>query len=63
MKVTGLPVVKLLAAYLQTNPGPTARSETHKVLGLIARTSEDEAVREKTRGLSTHASIIINGNK
>jgi len=38
-------VVKLLAAYLATNPGRTARAEAVKVLGLIADTAEDKAVQ------------------
>jgi hypothetical protein len=48
-RLGGLPVVNMLAAYLQTDPGPTARSEAHKVLGLIADTSEDTAVRAAAR--------------
>ena len=54
-KIGGLAAVNLLAAYLQTNPGETARQESLKVLGLIADTSEDEVVKNKvTLLLSSH---------
>jgi HEAT repeat protein len=46
VRLGGLPVVKLLAAFLQSDPGETARQEALKVLGLIGDTSEDTAVRE-----------------
>lgn len=48
-RVGGLAVVRLLAAYWQTNPGAVARAEAEKVFGLIAETDEDEAVRRAAR--------------
>ncbi|MCP4421811.1 MAG: HEAT repeat domain-containing protein [Chloroflexi bacterium] len=48
-RLGGLAVVNLLAAYLQTNPGDVARAEVVRVLGLIAETDEDEAVKAAAR--------------
>lgn len=41
----GLAVVKMLAAYLQTDPSLPARQEVRRIAGLLAETSEDEAVK------------------
>jgi HEAT repeat protein len=45
----GLAVVKMLAAYLQTNPSPAARQEAQRIAGLLGETSEDEAVRQEVQ--------------
>jgi hypothetical protein len=44
-KLLGLAVVNMLAAFLQSDLGETARQEALKVLGLIGDTSEDETVQ------------------
>jgi hypothetical protein len=45
VRVGGLVVVRLLAAYLQTEPGAVGREEALKALALIGETSDDEAVK------------------
>jgi HEAT repeat protein len=50
-QIGGTAVVNMLAAFLQTNPGETARQEAVKVLGLIGDMSEDEGVRAAVRAL------------
>lgn len=44
-KLGGLPVIRLLAAYLQTNPGAMAPAEVLRVLKLIGEMSEDDEVK------------------
>lgn len=48
-RLGGLAVVNMLAAFLQSRPGETARQEALKVLELIADTDEDEGVQESAR--------------
>jgi hypothetical protein len=48
-RLGGLAVVNMLAAFLQSDPGATARQEALKVLGLIGDMSEDEGVRAMAR--------------
>jgi hypothetical protein len=49
VRIRGLAVVNMLAAFLQSDPGDTACREAVKVLGLIADTDEDEGVRTAAR--------------
>ncbi|GAB4273669.1 MAG: N-6 DNA methylase [Candidatus Promineifilaceae bacterium] len=44
-RLGSMAAVRLLAAYLQTNPGELGRAAALKALALIAETTEDEAVR------------------
>lgn len=44
-RLGSMAVVRLLAAYLQTNPGEPGRAAALKALSLIAETTEDTAVR------------------
>lgn len=48
-RLGGLAVVNMLAAFLQSRPGETARQEALKVLELIADTDVDERVQESAR--------------
>ncbi len=48
-RLGGLAVVNMLAAFLQSRPGETARQEALKVLELIADTDGDERVQERAR--------------
>lgn len=50
-RLGGLPVVRLLVVYLNTNPGQTASEEAVKVLKMIAETDEDEGVRTAAQQL------------
>ncbi|MCL4264727.1 MAG: hypothetical protein KJ069_16005 [Anaerolineae bacterium] len=52
MRIGGLAVVKMLAAFLATEPGAAARQEAVKVLGLIADTDKDEAARQAAQALT-----------
>ncbi|MBE2202521.1 MAG: N-6 DNA methylase [Anaerolinea sp.] len=49
VKMGGTAVVKLLAAYLGTQPGAVGRDEALKVLALIGEMSEDEALRQAVK--------------
>lgn len=51
-RLGGLAVVNMLAAFLRSRPGETARQEALKVLGLIADTDEDEGVRTAAQELT-----------
>lgn len=48
-RLGGLAVVNMLAAFLQSRPGETARQEALKVLELIADTDVDERVQDSAR--------------
>jgi len=43
--------VQVLAAYVQTKPAEVAMVQVRKILGLIAETADDEAVRDAAREL------------
>lgn len=51
-RLGGLAVVNMLAAFLASRPGETARQEALKVLELIADTDEDEGVRAAAQALA-----------
>ena len=56
VRLRGPAVVATLAAYLETGLGEPAQAEAIKVLGLIADTAEEEAVREAAHAIVENSS-------